>query len=70
MTVVMGDLNAKDGQEHDHLREVVGCISLGSRNERGDMWVDWCVTHEHMIMNTWFQHHNMHLYTWKVQGMV
>ena len=34
----------------------------------GDLWVDWCDTHEQVIMNTWFQHHQRHLYTWKSPG--
>ena len=57
MKIVMGDLNAKVGIEQDPLREVVGRYGLGSCNERGDMWVDWCMTHDQVIMNTWFQHH-------------
>ena len=64
----MGDLNAKVRTEQDPLREVVGRYGLGSRNERGDMWVDWCITHDQVIMNTWFQHHKRHLYTWKSPG--
>ena len=43
--IVTGDLNAKVGTEQDRLREVVGRHGLGSRNERGDMWVDWRMTH-------------------------
>ena len=66
--IVMGDLNAKVGTEQDPLREVVGRHGLGSRNERGDMWVDWCMTHDQVITNTWFQHHKRHLYTWKSPG--
>ena len=65
MKIVMGDRNAKVGTEQDPLREVVGRYGLGRRNERGDMWVDWCMTHDQVIMNTWFQHHKRHLYTWK-----
>ena len=38
---------------------------MGGPNESGDMWVDWCMTNEPVIMNTWFQHHKRHLYTWK-----
>ena len=68
MKIVMGDLNAKVRTEQDPLREVVGQYGLGSRNERGDMWVDWCMTHDPVIMNTWFQHHKRHLYTWKSPG--
>ena len=68
MKIIMGDLIAKVGTEQDPLREVVGRYELGSRNERGDMWVDWCMTHDQVIMNTWFQHHKRHLYTWKSPG--
>ena len=32
------------------------------------MCVDWCMTHDQMIMNTWFQHHKIYLYTWKSPG--
>ena len=50
MKIVMGDLNAKVVTEQDPLPEVVGRYGLGSRNERGDMWVDWCMTHDQVIM--------------------
>ena len=49
----------------DPLLQVVGRHGLGSRNERGDILVDWCTTNGQVITNTWFQHHNRHLYTWK-----
>ena len=65
MPIVMGELNAKVGTEQDPLLEVVGRHGLGSCNERGDIWVDWCTTHDKVITNTWFQHHNRHLYTWE-----
>ena len=68
MKIVMGDLNANIGTEQDPLREVVGRYGLGSRNARGDMWVDWCMTHDRVIINIWFQHHKRHLYTWKSPG--
>ena len=32
------------------------------------MSVDWCMTHDQVIMNTWFQHHKIHLYTWMSPG--
>ena len=68
MVVVMGDLYAKVGTEQDPQKVVVGQHGLGERNERGDLWVDWCMTHEQVIMNTWFQHEKRHLYTWKCPG--
>ena len=66
--IVVGDLNAKVGGEQDPLQEIVGKHGIGERNDRGDVWVDWCATHEQVIMNTWFQHHQRHLYTWKSLG--
>ena len=30
--------------------------------------MEWCTTHEHVIMHTWFQHHQRHFYTWKSPG--
>ena len=68
MVMVMGDLNAKVGTEQDQQKVVVGQHGLGELNERGDLWVDWCTTHEQVIMNTWFQHEKRHLYTWKCPG--
>ena len=64
----MGDLNAKVGGEQDPLQEIVGKHGLGERNDRGYLWVDWYATHEQVIINTWFQHHQRHLYTWKGPG--
>ena len=58
MTIVMGDLNAKVGNEQDPLLAVVERHAFASHNERGDIWVDWCTTHDQVIINTWFQHHN------------
>ena len=63
MVVVMGDLNAKVGTEQDPQKVVVGKHGLGESNERGDLCVDWCTTHEQVIMNTWFQHEKRNLYT-------
>ena len=37
---VLGDLNAKVGKNRDG--NTVGPFGLGVRNERGDLWVDWC----------------------------
>ena len=68
ITIAIGDLNAKVRNEHDPLLELVGRHGLGSRNERGDIWVDWCTTPDQVITNIWFHHHTMHLYTWKSPG--
>ena len=65
MIIIMGDLNAK---EQDPLNVTVSPHSIGERNERGDLWTEWCSTHAQVILNTWFQHHRRHLYTWESPG--
>ena len=55
IVLVMGDLNVKVGGEQYPLQEIVGTThGLGERNDRGDLWVDWCATHEQVIMTMWF----------------
>ena len=47
----MGDLNAKVGKEQDPLSVTVDPHGLGKRNERGDLWTEWCSTHDYVILN-------------------
>ena len=30
--------------------------------------MEWCTTHDQVIINNWFQHHQRHLYIWKSPG--
>ena len=46
IVIGIGDLNAKVDGEQDPLQEIVGKYGLGERNDGGDLWVDWCATHE------------------------
>ena len=66
INIVMGDFNAKVGQEC--VEQVVGSYGLGTRNERGDRLVDWCLEHAQVVTNTWFKHQNRHLWTWRSPG--
>ena len=70
MKIVMDDIYAKLEQKKTSFREVAVRYGLGSHNEREYMWVDWYMTHDQVIMNTWFQHHKIHIYiyTWKNPG--
>ena len=52
IVIDVGALNAKVGGEQDPLQGIVGKHGFGERNDRGDLWVDWCATHEQVIMNT------------------
>ncbi|XP_063593176.1 craniofacial development protein 2-like [Penaeus indicus] len=60
--IVMGDFNAKVGNER--VDNIVGPHGLGSRNERGEMLVDWAQTNNMIIGNTWFKQPPRRLWTW------
>ncbi|XP_045454539.1 craniofacial development protein 2-like [Melitaea cinxia] len=63
INIIMGDMNAKVGQRPKN--DVVGSFGLGSGNERGDRLVDFCLEHNYVITNTFFQLPPRRLYTWK-----
>ena len=60
--LVIGDLNVKvsKGKEDD----IVGPHGLDSRNERGDMLVNWCKMNDMVITNTGFMNHKRRKYIW------
>ncbi|XP_063585376.1 craniofacial development protein 2-like [Penaeus indicus] len=60
--IVMGDFNAKVGNER--VDNIVGPHGLGSRNERGEMLVEWPQTNNMIIGNTWFKQPPRRLWTW------
>ena len=61
VVLIMGDLNAKVGKGREG--NTVGPHGLGTRNERGNKWIEWCQEIDQIILNTWFQHHPRRLYT-------
>ena len=62
VVLVMGDFNAKVGEGKEE--DIVGPHGLGTRNERGEMLVNWCKGNDLIITNTWFLNHNRRKYTW------
>ena len=51
--IVMGDMNARVGEQR--MNNTVGPHGLGTINERGERWAEWCTSNDQVIMNTWFQ---------------
>ena len=47
---------------------MVGGYGLESRNERGDIQVDWCRENNTVVTNTWFKNRPRRLYTWRSPG--
>ncbi|XP_013145032.1 PREDICTED: uncharacterized protein LOC106108413, partial [Papilio polytes] len=62
ITLLIGDLNAKVGSTS--VPGVTGSYGLGSRNDRGDILVEFCQDKELTITNTLFKLHPRRLYTW------
>lgn len=63
VTVVMGDFNAKVGYGKEGY--TVGNFGLGTRNERGNQLIQFCIENKLAIMNTFFKLPKRRLYTWK-----
>ncbi|XP_071628651.1 craniofacial development protein 2-like [Temnothorax longispinosus] len=63
---ILGDLNAKIGRtsEDDHLRNVVGKYGIGTRNERGERLLQFCIDNNYCITNTTYKQHIRRLFTW------
>ena len=64
--IIMGDFNAVVGQGQDG--KEVEKYGLGTRNERGNLLVEFCKRRKFVVTNTWFQHHPRRRYTWKQPG--
>lgn len=63
VNVYMGDWNAKVGEEK--VLNVTGSYGLGSRNERGTRFIEFCQENNLVITNTCFKLPYRRLYTWK-----
>ena len=63
--IIMGDLNAKVGEQQNDDEGIVGRFGLGERNERGERWITWCKCNKQVLMNTWFKQHPRRLWTWQ-----
>ena len=60
--IVMGGLNAKDGQGED-TKCGIEKFGLGERNESGGKLAEFCHFNNFVITNTLFDHHRRNLYT-------
>ncbi|XP_050668170.1 craniofacial development protein 2-like [Leptidea sinapis] len=69
--VMLGDFNARVGVKRDGYENVLGTFGDKSVNDNGVYLLDICVEMGLSVMNTWFQHKMIHMYTWqKKEGNV
>lgn len=61
---VMGDLNAKVGQDNTLLTHVIGKHGLGDRNDNGERFLDFCNMNHLVIGGTIFRHKTCHKVSW------
>ena len=66
--IVMGDLNARVGRDSEMWGSVIGRHGEEVRNENGDQLLRCCAVNELLATNTWYQHKEIHKYTWVCPG--
>jgi len=64
MFILMGDLNAKVGQDRTGREREMGAHGVGTMNENGELLADFCAFNELIIGGTLFPHKNCHKVTW------
>ncbi len=64
ITILMGDFNAKVGNNNENVEHVMGHFGLGDRNVNGELLVDFCAAHRLVIGGTLFPHRDIHKSTW------
>ena len=64
ITIVMGDMNAKVGNDNTGFEEVMGKNGIGTMNENGELFASFCALNNLVIGGTIFPHKQAHLATW------
>lgn len=64
IVILMGDLNAKVGDDNTGWETVMGRHGLGRMNENGRRLAELCVKYDLVIGGTLFPHKVFHKYTW------
>ena len=62
--LIMGDLNAKVGSERLGRESEIGPHGIGTMNENGELFADFCAVNSMVIGGTFFPHKTCHKTTW------
>jgi endonuclease/exonuclease/phosphatase family metal-dependent hydrolase len=65
MSLLLGDLNAKVGDNNENIEGVMGRHGLGSMNDNGERLASFCAENNLVIGGTLFPHKKIHTATWK-----
>ena len=66
---MIGDMNAKVGNDKIGYGLIIGKEGLGTMNENGELFANFCENNELMI-GTVFAHRRIHKATWRLPDMV
>jgi Reverse transcriptase (RNA-dependent DNA polymerase)/Domain of unknown function (DUF6451) len=64
IVILMGDINAKVGNNRDGFENIMGNHGIGNRNNNGERFAELCMDRNLMIGGTMFPHKNIHKVTW------
>ena len=62
--IVMGDMNAKVGDNNTHRESIMGKHRVGTCNENGEIFMDFCSFNGLVIGGTIYPHKNIQKTTW------
>ena len=68
--VVMGDFNARVGRDATTWNGVIGKHGEEVKNRNGQKLLSLCAMNELVVLNTTYQHMDIHKYTWENKGRV
>ena len=66
--LVMGNLNAKVGEDNDGYENIIGSHGVGERNDNGERLVDFCGLNNLVVTGTIFPHKLINKQTWTSPG--
>ena len=64
IVMLIGDLNAKVGDSNEGWETTMGKFGIGTMNDNGERFAEFCAEHKLMIGGTLFPHRNIHKVTW------
>ncbi|KAK3088276.1 hypothetical protein FSP39_016944 [Pinctada imbricata] len=64
INMLMGDFNAKIGDDNKGFEEIMGCYGIGEMNEDGERFAETCAINSFVIGGSIYQHKRIHKATW------